>query len=377
MSSGSPKSDGGDELVSVASSSIDPDLVRDVEDTVRREDVELTIARPADYAAVEAASRGAEPGDVLTPLTAELMTWFVDRNPCGQGFVVIARDPSSQEIVGHFVFHPWALKQRSEPGGVSETPVFIHVRLWVSSRLRRRGVFLSMTEFGVELLRRMGIGLAYTVPMNERSAPGFLKFGEQRAGYLPLWVRLAAPGWASLVGGPRARGIDVEQREAFDGQFDEAADASMPESVATWAPRRAEMLNWRYTDRPDFDYEIRYLHRAGQAVGYVVARRMRIKGRRALVLCDSWTLPSETTALRAGIDDALRAGERVEAVVTFGGNVPNTSQRAFRRAGLFRCPRAVQPPVSIVGGGIGDGPQRIELPAIDGWYVAPYDWDVF
>lgn len=356
---------------------IDAELVREVETRIHRDDVELTIARPQDYAAIEAASRGAEAGDVLTPLTAELVTWFIDRNPCGQGFVVIARDPESRDIVGHFIFHPWALKLRSSAGGVDERQVSIHVRLWVSSRLRRRGVFLSMTEFGIELLRRMGVGLAYTVPMNERSAPGFLKFGEQRSGYLSLWVRPVVPGWSLVAGGRPVRGLEVERLDAFDLRFDDAPDASMPDAVSAWSARRAALLNWRYTERPDFDYEIRYLHRDGRAVGYLVTRRMRIKGLRALVVCDFWAEPSNEAALRLGIDDALGSGDRASIVVAFGGNVAGTVQQAFRRAGLARFPRALQPPVSMVGGGIGEGEQRIELPPIDGWYVTPYDWDVF
>jgi hypothetical protein len=367
---------------------IDPVLVREVEARIRRDDVELTIATRGDYASIEAASRGADPGDVLTPVTSELVTWFIDENPCGQGFVVIAREPGSPEVVGHFIFYPWALKLRRGAGGVEEAPVSVHVRLWVSSRLRRRGVFLSMTEFGVELLRRLGVGLAYTVPMNERSAPGFLKLGEQRSGYLPLWVRPVVPGWGAIAGGRRDRDLEVERRDAFDESFDGAPDASMPEAASAWSPRRAALLNWRYTARPDFDYEIRYIHRGGRPVGYLVTRRMPIKKLNSLVVCDFWAKPSEQAALRVGIDDALRSPGRARGdnamphkrpaiVLAFGGNVAGTVSEAFRRAGLIRPPRALQPPVSIVGGGIGEGEQRIELPSIDGWYATPYDWDVF
>ncbi len=359
---------------------IDPDVVRDVASRVHRDDVDLAIAAPADYAAIEAASRGADEGDVLTPLTAELLRWFVDQNPCGQGFVVVARDPDSDEIVGHFVFHPWALNLRDGDGSVREEPVFIHVRLWVHARLRRRGVFLSMTEFGIELLRRLGFGLAYTVPMNERSAPGFLKFGEQRAGYIPFWVRPSLPGWSLLAAKPRPRGVEVERCDDFSGfdeRFGDRPDRTMPEAATAWSPRRASMLSWRYTERPDFDYEIRYLQRDGSAVGYLVTRRMRIKGLRTLVVCDFWTEPSEVGALRVGIDDALRSGDRRHLVVGFGGNVAGTIRPAYRAAGLVRLPGRLQPPVSIVGGGIGEDDRLIRLPSIDGWYITPYDWDVF
>ncbi|MGD8329501.1 MAG: hypothetical protein PVJ49_08680 [Acidobacteriota bacterium] len=402
-----PASGDDDGATGAPAPSIDPALVRAVEQELHRDDIDLTIATPHDYAAVEEASRGAcIAGDVLTPLTAELISWFVDRNPCGPGFVVIARPPGERRILGHFVFYPWTVRLRSPAsargaGGsdatdhagavegvaaesghsaasqaLHEATAYIHIRLWVSVELRRRGVFLSMTRFGLELVRRMGVGLAYTVP-NQRSAPGFLKLGECLAGELPFWVRPLLPGWAA-VAGSSTRGIEVERREAFDDSFDAARDAAMPAAATAWSPRRAALLNWRYPERPDFDYEIRYLHRAGTAVGYLVTRRMRIKRFRTLAVCDCWTAPGEERALRAGLDDAARAGERVDVAVAFGGNVAGTLRTALRAAAFVPCPKPLQPqPVAVIGGGIGDGAQRVELPPFDGWYITPCDWDVF
>lgn len=356
---------------------IAPGIVREVEAQHHRDDIELTIASPEDYPEIEAASRGADPAEVRSPLTADLIRWFNDTNPCGQGFVVIARDPDTRRIAGHFVFYPWRLRQRTAAGEVAEIPVYLHIRLWVSSEFRRRGIFLSMTSFGLELLRRVGIGFVYTVP-NPRSAPGFLKLGEQHAGDVPFWIRPLFPGWGWLAAGPRARDVEVERREGFDDRFDDAPDSSLPEGAAFWSPRRRELLDWRYTERPDLDYEIRYLHREGSAIGYLVTRRMRIGRLRTVVVCDFWAEPSGFGALRIGLEDAVRSGGRAHVAVAMGGNVAGTTRRAFRRAGFVRCPKALLPqPVSVIGGGMGEGEDRIELPAFDAWYLTPCDWDVF
>jgi len=357
---------------------IDPAVVREVEARCRRDDgIRITIAAPDDYADIEAVSRGAAAGEVMSPLTAELTAWFVDRNPCGQGFVVIARDVESGQIAGHFVFYPWLLRRRAADGAIDELPVFLHVRLWVDGGFRRRGVFLSMTTFGVELLRRMGIGLVYTVP-NPRSAAGFLKLGEEHAGDLPFWVRPLLPGWGWLAGGRPPRGMEVERRPELDERLDGVADRSLPPTVAFWSPRRATLLNWRYPRRPDGDYEIRYVHRAGRPVGYLVTRRMRIKGLRTLVICDFGSEQLDAAVLRAGLEDAARSGERAEIAIAMGGNAAPDLRRALRRTGFIPCPRALLPqPVAVIGGGIGDGDQRLDLPAIDRWHLTPCDWDVF
>ena len=351
------------------------EMVRAARTRLAREDVAVTIALPAEYADVEALSRSADPAEMKSVLTADQIAWFVDRNPCGRGFVVMARDPASREAAGYFLFYPWLLT-RSSPDGPRPLSAFLYVHLYVAPAHRRRRVFAAMTSFGLDLVAQLGVGLAYTVP-NPRSTPGFLKFGMTHGGMLPFWVRPAVPGWGLVAGAPRDAALAV--RVVADLPADAPGLASMlSPAVGTWSPRLPAIHRWRYRERPGCAYEVRLVTKAGSPVAVVVTRRMTIRGWRTLALCDAWFSESGPAALRLAIDDALRSGERVRLAIAFGGNASAPFRQALRGAGFVVCPRALQPqPVAIIGGGVGGAPNRVEMPGVDSWHLTPYDWDVF
>ncbi len=341
-----------------------------------RSDIQLAVASPAEYARVAELSRSASPEEVRSPLTRDLIAWFVDENPYGHGFVVTASDPGSAQVIGYFVFHPWGL---TGPAFSRPTRTFLFVRLYVAPEYRRRKVFAAMTSFGFDLLSELDVELAYTVP-NPRSSAGFLRFGMQKAGDLVFWVRPNVPGWG-WIGGRRQRasGVSVELRESFDRSFDGEEWRDVPFPATMWSPRTRAALNWRYVARPGERYEIRYLQAEGLVCGYLVTRRMRIKGLRTLVVCDAWVPPSHATALRTGIEDALRSGARADLAVAFGGNAVPAYRSALEGAGFVVCPRRLQPqPVAIIGRGVHrHGREAESLPTVDAWHLTPFDWDVF
>ena len=340
-----------------------------------RDDIAVTVAGPGEYGEIEALSRAADPAEMKSVLTAELIAWFIDRNPCGRGFLVIARDPSSNAAAGYFLFYPWLLARRSATGH-DLRPSFLYVHLYVAPPYRRRRVFAAMTSFGLDLVAQLGVGWAYTAP-NPRSAPGFLKFGMRRVGDLTFWVRPALPGWGLVAGAARDEALTVE---CVPGLPDALPDirAMLPPAVQAWSPRVPGMLRWRYRERPDCSYDIRRVFRGGAAVACVVTRRMRIKRLRTVALCDAWFSQSGPAALRLAVDDALRAGERVHLAIAFGGNASAPYREALRGAGFIVCPPAIQPqPVAIIGGAVGGPDNRVEMPGADAWHLTPYDWDVF
>jgi GNAT superfamily N-acetyltransferase len=357
---------------------IDADALHALEREHSRSDLLVGVAHPAEFGLVERLSRSASGDEVRSPLTESLIRWFVDESPAGPGFVVVARNPASGDLAGHFVFYRWTLARRRSSGDVEDLPAFLYVRLYVDPRHRRRGVFSAMARFGLGLVERLGVGFAYTAP-NPRSGAGFTRFGIASTPPLPFRVRPAWRAWGLLRGAAgRARGVEVQRREAFDDAFAAALPAALPPSVCLWTPRDAARLNWRYVSRPDIDYEIRYLRDAGRPVGYLVTRRMVIKGLSALVVCDAWVEPGAAWALRAGVDDALRSGARVRVAIAIGGGAVPDLRRAFRAAGFLRCPTPLLPqPVALFGGGVGVAPVRTELPDVAAWHVMPCDWDVF
>jgi GNAT superfamily N-acetyltransferase len=335
----------------------------------------VEIATVTEYSQIEAVSRAADRHEVFSPLTAELLRWFLDDNPCGPGFVVVARDRGGGRIIGHFVFYRWTLRRRAA-GATVDVPAALYVRLYVDPTARRRGVFAAMTRAGLEHLASLDVPLAYTAP-NPRSSPGFVKFGMQRIGPHPFRLRPALPGWGWLTG-PPTRGITVERRERFDRTFDNVTDAGLPESVKLWSPRRAALLNWRYVMRPDARYEIRYLVDRSGPTGFLVTRRMAITGRDVMALCDFWVKPGQEAALRVGVDDALTANRGVRAAIAIGASAVPHLGRALTRAAFVSLPTAILPqPVLLFGGAVERAGAPMRLPARDAWFVTPYDWDVF
>ena len=363
--------------MSAAIPAVTETMVRSAAARLGRDDIVVTIARPDEYAEVEALSRAANPSEIQTPLTADLIRWFVDQNPCGRGFIVVARDPASRAVIGHFLFYPWLLARRAE-GPPAALPAFLYVHLYVAPSSRRRRVFAAMTSFGLDLAAQLGAGLAYTVP-NPRSTPGFLKFGMTRAGLLPFWVRPSVPGWGSLaaLGAPNP-GLTVGRLDGFDGAPLPGFEQTVPRTAEVWSPHTLEHLTWRYLRRPDCAYEIRAVQRGERPVGCVVTRRMRIKRFRTLVVCDAWFSEPGPAPFRLAVEDALRSGERVDMTIAFGGNASAPYRMALRRAGFMVCPAFLQPqPVAVIGGGIGEPAQRVEITSLSAWHMTPYDWDVF
>lgn len=342
-------------------------------------DLIVATATPDDYVDIERVSRAADRAEVFSPLTAPLLEWFLDRNPCGRGFCVVARVPASGPIVGHFVFYRWTLRRRIA-GAVMDVPAALYVRLYVDPAQRRRGIFAAMTQAGLERLASLGVPVAYTAP-NPRSSQGFVKFGMQRIGPLPFRVRPALPGWLWIVGAHASpRTVGVERRERFDDAFAAPFEANLPPDVVLWSPRTAAMLNWRYVDRPDASYEIRYLVDVDRAqpVGYVVTRAMTIKGKAVVAVCDAWTAGGHEQALRVGTEDALRAHRGARGLVAIGASADPRMMHAFSGAGFVRCPTKLLPqPVVIFGGAVPSAREGVALPGDEAWYLTPYDWDVF
>ena len=102
-----------------------------------RTDIVVDVAAPAEYAEAEALSRAARPSEMKSVLTAELVAWFIDRNPCGRGFLVLARDAATRGAIGYFLFYPWLLAHRAA-GGIETRPAFLYVHLYVAPAHRRR-----------------------------------------------------------------------------------------------------------------------------------------------------------------------------------------------------------------------------------------------
>lgn len=153
--------------------SFDASILSELEDEFRDQEFYLTLASPAGYPAIEALSTAA-PDEVAIPLSQQTIEWLVDKNPQGQGFLVLARATANAQIIGRFLFYAKEMVVRELLGGEAAPLIaYLCVHLFVAPRNCRHGLFERMTAFGIDLLLRAGVRFVYTVP-NARSAPGFL-----------------------------------------------------------------------------------------------------------------------------------------------------------------------------------------------------------
>jgi len=359
---------------------LDGEILDEIGREFQDDDVYLTTANPEEYADVERLASDAKRADVYSPLTAKTISWLIDRNPDGPGFLILAKTSEADEIVGHFLFYPKALLHRRSP---DDPPVFIqnyfHCNLYVVPSHRGQGIFRRMMAFGLEILERFGVGYTYSVP-NRRSTPGLLKYGLTRVGTVPFW---AQPTWRTwrwinpLAARPR-KDIRFEIRSEFDSAFEDLAHRSVSRRARVWGYRSVEHLNWRFRDRPDVDYDISYAFEAEKRVGYIVTRRMSILGRCALVLCDFAFERVSGGHLATGIQTARdRNDEHLDLVMALASTPDKRARRALWRAGLVPIPQRLLPqPVVVIGGPVPGG-AGVTLPSTRHWHATPYDWDVF
>ncbi len=341
-----------------------------------RDDLVVSVADAREYAEVEMLSRASDPHDVFLPVTAATLGWFVDANPHGPGFVVIARPPGGGAVVGFFLFYATTLVR--PVGGVARNvPAYLYVNLYVSPEYRRRGVFATMFAFGLEVLNRMGIRFAYTVP-NPRSSPGFVKFGVPWLGTLPCWIAPDLAAWRALAAATSWGGAGMTVARV--GGFDESMVCLSGDAAVVRGRRTPEILNWRFAERPGVDYGIWRIECVGHAAGYVVTRVMTIARRRVLAVCDIAIDRFDAAALRATIGAVGRqtADERCTLVMFQGGPPDPASRRALWRAGLIHVPdRFLPQPVAVLGGDPHEQGSTGGFPLLGSWALTPCDWDVF
>jgi predicted N-acetyltransferase YhbS len=337
-----------------------------------RQDIRFALATPADYAAIEQLTQSAE--DVDEPWSHQAIAWLLDANPDGPGFMILARAPESDRILGYFTFYPKLLCS-----GAEIVPAFLFVRLYVSQEIRRRGVFETMTRLGMAMLKSAGIEYAYSVP-NRYSTPGFIKLGMRDQGDVGFWVRPTWRIWPYVQGLPKADSLTIEPIKAFGTQWDALFDVPYQGHAVVRGARNSARLNWRYKNRPDAEYEMWGARSRNEFVGYCITRATKIKGVSALVVCDFWFRPGSESMLRMAVATALREARSAPPrfVAAFVSVPSGSERRAIRHAGFLPVPKSIVPGrMPLIGACPAGMNGETPLPDISSWFVTPYDWDVY
>lgn len=250
---------------------------------------------------------------------------YTARNPAGESLIWLAEHEG--QLVGHFAAVPYRLQVAGEELTASHT-----IGALVDRRFQKRGLLKFVGDRLMADLIDRGIPFTWGFPNLrahefEKVALGYedlLNFDEWRlpAARLP---REAAPEAFTPL-------------NAFGDEFEELWRECAPDYPVAVA-RRPAYLEWRFRQRPDWDYFPFAWRRGGQLRGYAVLKLYREESERRGHILDLFARRDDEETLAGLIHGALvRLRELEVDVVTvwFHGN-PRV-ERLFGARGFTRLP---------------------------------------
>jgi len=196
------------------------------------------------------------------PRTLENWYWkFTDTNPNGHSLIWIAEHQG--KMIGHFAAVPYLLKVLDEEVKASHT-----IGALVDKRYKKRGLLKFVGDRLMEELIQKQI--VYTWGFPNKLAYEFEKVA---LGYIDL---LNFDQWKALrqdmVHTPANPAIRPVRQ--FDTPFDQLWETCAPDYPVA-IKRSSQYLEWRFLQRPDWDYFPFALYDNNQLKGYVVLKLYR------------------------------------------------------------------------------------------------------
>jgi len=229
---------------------------------------------------------------------------------------------------------------------------------------QRRGAWEEVLRSELEELRSHGTAFMYAHLQNRRSYPGVLKVGFELACELPelrkvcnwekVLERRVKLGPASKIVGkvlpriehngiahPDLPEVKVERVSHFNANVDELCKRAA-NLARVMVVRDSKYLNWRYFERPEYEYAVYTAERSGEALGYIVLRHETEELVRGYIL-DLLTLTEEEDVATLLFSRAMEhfEHEKVDTIHCWMvEHVPYYDM--LRKAGFTRARREVQ-----------------------------------
>jgi GNAT superfamily N-acetyltransferase len=268
---------------------------------------------------------GAFEEDKLRP---DFWKWEFMEGPDGKGFIYVAEDEG--RLAGHFADIP---RRFSVNGEVSLGTLSLD--LMVHPDYRRRGLFHEMGRYAAQRVKKEK-GLFMTAfPIRKETIAGFLKYGWEVVGELPVLVYpihfggminrylhfsplsfviggIFRGGYVLLRGRRRtevSEGITLEEVTQLDEKFDrfwKKASTSFP----ILGVRDRTFLSWRYLKNPARTYTLYRALDHGEMVGYLILRKVDLLRFNSAVIVDLLALNDQTlrALVRRGIEHSQGQG---------------------------------------------------------------------
>ena len=194
--------------------------------------------------------------------TIENWYWkFTERNPAGHALIWAAEHES--RLVGHFAAVPYRLKVLDEELTASHT-----IGALVDKKFQNRGLLKFVGDKLMEDLAKNNIPYTWGFP-NLRAH----KFENEALGYKDL-INFDQWGIAKNTIKQTPLCPNIRKLTEFDGQFDRLWQTCSP-AYPIAVVRNQTYLNWRYLQRPDWEYFPFAFYENDVLLGYVVLKLYR------------------------------------------------------------------------------------------------------
>lgn len=223
----------------------------------------------------------------------ELFRWKHETNSFGRSLIMVAE--SRGGLVAVRPFMRWRFAKQGETLSATRA-----VDTATRPEARGQGLFRTLTESGIEVLKDEGVDIIFNTP-NEQSRPGYLKMGWREIGQIPVGVRLRSP---FAIGNLRGARVPAS-KPSVSADFGLPVDAGL-EVAKLASPSRGwstdhdlASLRWRYAQGP-----IEYRWIPGPLGSGIIAR-LRRRGTATELLVATAIGESDKTARAAAVGSAL------------------------------------------------------------------------
>jgi hypothetical protein len=289
---------------------------------------------------------------------AATLRWLYTRSPSAVRCQIVG--VKTDAIVAHYGAMPmeYRIFDRTFLAGCASNLV-------IEAEHRAGMLFLSLQGHFLRDYPKKGIDFVYGLITRTNVLEPHRRMGWRSIGALPVYVkpyrftRLAAQwlkhpalraiayvplkalefGWR-LVGYSAQRDIRVDRVASFGDDIEPFADI-FARIVKIAATRTRRILNWRFAEFPERDYEMFVARRKNTIVGYAVTRRMPMKDLDTLAIVDLAFDPADGAAGKALIGHCDREARRlrVEAAAAIL-NPASPLLPYLQRSGFLKSPEA-------------------------------------
>ncbi|MEX2192355.1 MAG: GNAT family N-acetyltransferase [Nitrosarchaeum sp.] len=314
--------------------------------------------------------------------------WQYRENPDGKATVVLARDDSSDLIVGTNTIIPSKLIIDGE-----EITSSLACNVQVHPNYRKQGIFsellLSMPKFALE----NDIHSLFAIP-NDNSFKAFINEGSIEITQLPLLVRpIRFSHYFCFPIKQILKPFDILWKkknvlssniEQLNGDFDDSFEILAKKTskrVSVMHSRKKKFLNWRYKNHPTRKYQIFTLKENNELLGYVITKIHYLDKNKVGVILDYMVDAAyeDRIKLKSLLDKAISYfwdnDVSVAIATSRNGLLEND---LLRKSGFFTSPSFLKPEsLHFIVQTFDDDKKHTKLTKFDNWFFVFGDYDVF